>query len=108
MKIQDVIEVMEGAREFTGLAYSESLKDSIQFVDNVNTQLINAMMLLEATFIEDGTPVDMAKIWPRVAAIHELVQCAWTGVKPSEKTADVVASIISKAAITDAMKGPPA
>lgn len=82
------------------------LDGPLRFIDNVNTQLIDAMLVLEATFLNEAPVVNVAAMIDRIAAVHALVQSAWNGSPPIAQAQEVVASIKSSAIIGDAMRGP--
>ncbi|MNL08178.1 hypothetical protein D3C87_1288850 [compost metagenome] len=83
------------------------LEGPVRFIDNVNTQLIDAMMVLQASFAHgapEGITVQQAS--ERMATVHELILCAWEGRKPVEQAAEIVAALKARAIINGAMRGP--
>lgn len=105
MNAQETINRLIGLRHAVP-AIGSALDGPTRFADNVNTNLIDALLVLQTTF-QAGAPVLSAyEGGTRVSVVHELMLAAWEGRRPLDEAAEEVAKIKSLAVIGEAMKGP--
>lgn len=105
MNAQETIDRLMSVRKEVSIL-SAPLDGPTQFVDRVNTLLIDAMLVLESTFIGNGSSIaDPMVAGMRVATVHELIRSAWEGREPLEAAREIVADLKAGAVIGNAMKG---
>lgn len=107
MNAQQTIDLLQQLQKNSQMAVVV-LEPAVRFADNVNTNLIDGMLVLQASF-QHGAPMLTAEdAATRMSVVHELMMSAWEGRRPVDQASEVVAMIKSMAVIGEAMKGPPA